>query len=522
MTLTRSGSPVPVPRRLTRPVRAAPVVYRGPDRRNLRRQEPRPPTLHAVALAVAVAAVVCGLSLPVLAAGGTVPQANQLLQMLAGTVIFMGGGCWLVVWRLNGRARAGYLGAGLFALGIMTVTDGVIHLADGPGPPGGFAAGRAAAALVGSMLLLRGGYATEADSALRPIRLAAWSATVGVAAVLAGRVLVDGLFRASGGGSSLDAWLDAATALLWTVVAATALARNGRLGVTAMLAAPLATSEWIRALRPGSHRMAAAAAAFTALAAGAALASSALRARAVLADSHNDLRGLRRNLELTSDAMRQERAEVEERLHDLRNAIIGIRAADLALQEAPGGGGRLRLRESITAELARLESTLTGLQPADASPSFDPLVAMAAVVEVERAGGADIELAGDRAIRVRGDAAGFATVIQNLLVNARRYAPERPVRITAAAGPDPDSVVICVEDGGPGIPPNEAEAVFRRGRRGSTAAGTAGDGLGLHNSRVIITRMGGTITVRTRADGASGACVAIRLPAAQHEDLEGV
>ncbi len=68
-------------------------------------------------------------------------------------------------------------------------------------------------------------------------------------------------------------------------------------------------------------------------------------------------------------------------------------------------------------------------------------------------------------------------MLDNLLRNARVHAPGARVRVGVAAGGD-GTARITVDDDGPGIPPEEREAVLGRGVRSRTAV-APGSGLGL-------------------------------------------
>ena len=85
--------------------------------------------------------------------------------------------------------------------------------------------------------------------------------------------------------------------------------------------------------------------------------------------------------------------------------------------------------------------------------------------------------------------------IQNLLENALLYAYESPVTIGARGWNQ--GVRLWVEDQGPGVPPDEHEAVFEKFYRGQRTGGHApsGTGLGLAIAREIVRSHGGTIRV---------------------------
>jgi len=109
------------------------------------------------------------------------------------------------------------------------------------------------------------------------------------------------------------------------------------------------------------------------------------------------------------------------------------------------------------------------------------------------------------------DFSQWARVVQNLLENAVLYAGEdSPVTIGARAWND--GVRIWVEDRGPGVAPEEREAVFEKFYRGHGASGHApsGTGLGLAITREIVRSHGGAIRVEDAAP--HGARFVIALP----------
>lgn len=95
-----------------------------------------------------------------------------------------------------------------------------------------------------------------------------------------------------------------------------------------------------------------------------------------------------------------------------------------------------------------------------------------------------------------------------LLENASKWAASR-VRISA--WPDGDEVLLCIEDDGPGIAPQDRRAALTRGVR--LDASVSGTGLGLAIAQDIVAAYGGTL--RLGASDAGGLSVTIRLPHAR-------
>ena len=79
---------------------------------------------------------------------------------------------------------------------------------------------------------------------------------------------------------------------------------------------------------------------------------------------------------------------------------------------------------------------------------------------------------------VDGDADLLFQSLANLLDNAMKYTPQAG-SVTLHVTSDHDTVTVVVADTGPGVPPEEREAVLRRFYRLEPARGTPGSGLGL-------------------------------------------
>jgi signal transduction histidine kinase len=111
---------------------------------------------------------------------------------------------------------------------------------------------------------------------------------------------------------------------------------------------------------------------------------------------------------------------------------------------------------------------------------------------------------------VDGDAASLARAVQNLIANAVRHgAAGQWVAVRASA--DGKSVVISVEDRGPGIAARDLPHLFEPFYRGRGADRVRGSGLGLTIVKQIASAHGGSVAVDRRREG--GAIFTLRLPA---------
>ncbi|HJU37238.1 MAG TPA: ATP-binding protein [Gaiellaceae bacterium] len=104
-------------------------------------------------------------------------------------------------------------------------------------------------------------------------------------------------------------------------------------------------------------------------------------------------------------------------------------------------------------------------------------------------------------------------VLVNLLDNAIKYSPDGgEVAVELAGGHG--RVRLTVRDRGLGIPPGEQERIFEKFYRLDPALtrGVGGSGLGLFISRELVSRMGGSLSVRSQTG--EGAAFVVDLPAA--------
>jgi PAS domain S-box-containing protein len=122
----------------------------------------------------------------------------------------------------------------------------------------------------------------------------------------------------------------------------------------------------------------------------------------------------------------------------------------------------------------------------------------------ENGGGPAVALADEDKLR---------QVLVNLLDNAIKYSPDGG-EVTVALAGGPGHVRLTVRDRGLGIPQREQERIFEKFYRldPSLTRGVGGSGLGLFISRELVSRMGGSLTVRSQPG--EGAAFVVDLPAA--------
>ena len=201
-----------------------------------------------------------------------------------------------------------------------------------------------------------------------------------------------------------------------------------------------------------------------------------------------------------AEAQRSSLAEIAEDLDELEGLVADVLASarmELARDKAPGAAPPLRLAELDPVALAEgVAERFRSRYPSR------PL-------EVE---------AGSSLPLVLGDAGLLRRVLQNLVDNARKYAPgPSPIRIRLLRRGG-GGLGIDVVDQGEGIAPEDLARLFTpffRADRSRTRA-TGGVGLGLSLARSIVEAHGGTLTAES-APGA-GTIMKVTLPTGEPEE----
>jgi len=230
----------------------------------------------------------------------------------------------------------------------------------------------------------------------------------------------------------------------------------------------------------------------------------------------SELQGLAADFDALLDAQRQSIRIARERAADLAHglrtplALLGARARDLrehgqaaaaaAIEEVTSG-----IDARITRELARAH--IRGPGPQSGPVTIAPVA--------ERIAGALGRMAEGRALAWRceippgmiasADEGDVVELLGTLLENAAKWARSE-VRI--AAWREAGSVVLVVEDDGPGIRPHDRRAALARG--GRLDPDRSGTGLGLAIAGDIVRAYGGDIDLKDAASG--GLCVRVTLP----------
>lgn len=211
--------------------------------------------------------------------------------------------------------------------------------------------------------------------------------------------------------------------------------------------------------------------------------------------------------------------------HEVRSPLAVVDAtAELLAQRLGSGDERLPLVARIRRAAARLSNFFDNCLTRDRIDGgrfvmHRETLAPAELVHWAResaqllADGHRIELSiAEPLPMLKADPVLLRIALMNLLSNAVKYSPAG-ARVCIAAACADDRLTIEVCDEGNGIPEDEMQQIFERFRRGRSAAGTAGAGLGLAVARRIVELHGGELAVYNgSATGGPGACFSITLP----------
>lgn len=220
-----------------------------------------------------------------------------------------------------------------------------------------------------------------------------------------------------------------------------------------------------------------------------------------------------------AESMGRSRRFAADAAHELRTPLTTMRAELELAAEAPemtaeGAAALDRVGARLQQVVALSERLLILASPLEAPLGGPEAVSMRdvaadAIARQDGALRARLVLEGHDEALVRGDALLLGVVIDNLIDNALKFAPEGPVRVSVSASPE--AVRVRVADAGPGVPVAEQARVlepFYRTSR-SRAGGRRGHGVGLALVAHIVRAHGGAVGFEPVSQGA---VVWVRLP----------
>jgi two-component system sensor histidine kinase ChvG len=222
--------------------------------------------------------------------------------------------------------------------------------------------------------------------------------------------------------------------------------------------------------------------------------------------------------------------------HELKNPLTSVRSAAETLPLVRTDDDRKHLIETIQSDVRRLtrliddiskatrveaEMALNEAKPVDIADLLSTITDIANSKVSQTGPSVEFQLESftdqPRAYHVAGHDLRLGQVFNNLLDNALSFSPSSG-KVAIKARRSGTSIVVEVEDEGPGIPPNNLERIFERFYTDRPGADNFGknSGLGLSISKEIVLAHGGQVWAENRTlDGGAtaGARFTVHLPA---------
>jgi signal transduction histidine kinase len=187
-----------------------------------------------------------------------------------------------------------------------------------------------------------------------------------------------------------------------------------------------------------------------------------------------------------------------------------VRSLDLISRQ----GYRLKRQVDALLDVVRIEAGKMWLESTDMD-LVELVKEVLASLEIGLARAAcEVKLDASEPVCGTWDRSRIEQVVSNLLWNALKFGPGRPIEITVRK--EGRTARLVVTDHGIGIDPEQREHIFDRFTRAVSATHFGGIGLGLYICREIVTAHGGTIRVESRLG--EGATFIVELPTAPSLD----
>ncbi|MGI5863463.1 MAG: PAS domain S-box protein [Myxococcales bacterium] len=197
--------------------------------------------------------------------------------------------------------------------------------------------------------------------------------------------------------------------------------------------------------------------------------------------------------------------------HARRSLAHGKPVEATTIERMDRQAGRLTALVNDLLDISRLEGGALVIHPAD----LDLREVVDEVVDDYRRQFPDrtIELVQPQEpVAIRADRLRLEQVLDNLVDNAIKHAPGSTVEVRTAK--EDGLARVSVTDHGPGIEPAQRERLFTRFHRAGLAPSAVGGlGLGLHISREIVNRLGGSMQVESEVG--RGTTFTVTLPRAR-------
>lgn len=254
------------------------------------------------------------------------------------------------------------------------------------------------------------------------------------------------------------------------------------------------------------------------------------RRQSLSADYPTELTGVARNMNLLigSERARAERYRntLDNLAHSLKTPLAAIRAV-LSERDADELTERMqsqieRMNDIVRYQLRKpttIHTETLGVASMPVHAELERLVEGLSKVYSEKKPRIELDVA--EGIRFHGDSGDFLEVSGNLLDNACKWCRQR-VRLTVrpldSGNVETGGMRLTVEDDGPGIPPEAADALMQRGTRLDESA--PGHGIGLAVVKDIAASYGGDVTIAKSALGGAAITATIAPPSRSKQTAE--
>jgi two-component system, OmpR family, sensor histidine kinase ChvG len=247
----------------------------------------------------------------------------------------------------------------------------------------------------------------------------------------------------------------------------------------------------------------------------------------------DEIGGLARAVSDMSHALRTRMDAIEafaaDVAHELKNPLASMASAVQSLRTVKTAEPRTQLEAIIEDDVRRMDRLITdisNLSRLDAHIAwtrferfdFGQLVEQIVTNRANRQLNSTVKLAFARpeagSTLINGDPAHLSRVVENLLNNAISFTPPKGV-VRVAVTRTAETVLMSVDDDGPGVPASAKEAIFERfhSDRPETEFGHH-SGLGLSIARTIVEAHSGTIRVAPQSETGVGARFIVEFPLA--------
>jgi PAS domain S-box-containing protein len=219
-------------------------------------------------------------------------------------------------------------------------------------------------------------------------------------------------------------------------------------------------------------------------------------------------------LSIASHELRTPLTTLQLRLQSLANDVRAVSAQTIDTRIRDKVESALRQEQRLIGlvdsllDVARITNGVVTLQREPVDLAEVARQVLERFAETAANAGVGLELHESGSLKGLWDRLRVEQILQNLISNAIRYAPNAPVEVTVQSRDD--IAVVTVRDHGPGISAADSERIFGPYERAVSPRNYGGLGLGLYIARQNALSHGGTL--RMTSDAGDGATFVVELP----------